>query len=287
MSDREEARFPLSVVILAKNESVNIDRCVRAVSWCDDVVVIDDGSVDGTAEIAIQAGAKVVQHRFESFAKQRNWAILNAGLRHPWSLHLDADEVMTPELRREISEALRIVSPETVGFRTCRKTILNDRWLRFSDGFPVWIMRVVRNGCAEFADSGHGEVAVPEVQGTMGTLTQPFLHYPFSKGLTDWIDRHNRYSTREAKLEFEGDRDCRWQALFSRDRAVRRRAQRHVSRRVPCRFLLRLLYQYVWKGGFLDGSAGWQFSWLMATYESWIVAKRKELERQSREPSGR
>lgn len=273
---------PLSVVILAKNEERNIARCVQAVAEFADVVVVDDGSTDRTVELARQHGARVVEHRFESFAAQRNWAMQFAGLRYQWVLHLDADEVVTPDL---VGELRRIVSEpmaHTVAYRMCRQTMLLDKWLKYSDGFPVWIMRLVCNGYAEFQDCGHGEVAVPEVDGRMGTIRQPFLHYAFSKGLTDWIDRHNRYSTREAELELQQFSGLKWKNFFSRDKAIRRRTLRSFSRRLPFRPLFRFLYQYILKRGFLDGRAGFTFSRMMAMYEGWIVMKRNEMRRARR-----
>jgi glycosyltransferase involved in cell wall biosynthesis len=274
-------KAPLSVVILARNEAINIEACVRAVNWCEDVVVIDDASTDGTDRLAIAAGARVVQHPFRSFADQRNWAMEQADLRHEWVLHLDADEVVTESLQRLIEETLSATAADTVAFRMCRKTIFQGTWLKFSDGFPVWIMRLVRRGKACFVDCGHGELAVPPVEGTMGTITEPFLHFSFSKGLEDWIARHNRYTTREALLEHQSLQQVKWGELLSSDRAIRRTALRTLSRRLPLRPLLRFLYQYVLKRGFLDGSAGFTFCRLMATYEGWIVLKRKELERLS------
>lgn len=271
-------KIPLSVVILARNEAKNIDRCVRSLRGCDEVVVVDDGSTDGTAEVAVRAGARVVQHSFEGFASQRNWAMDCAGLKHEWVLHLDADEVMTVELESELRRTLESTDEETAAFRMCRKTIFQGRWLRYSDGFPVWIMRLVRRGRAAFVDQGHGEVPLPPVHGHMGVIRSPFLHYAFSKGIADWISRHNRYSTREAGLEFsETAPSTHFRDIFGHP-GMRRQFLRKVSRRLPCRAVLRFFYQYVCKLGFLDGRPGFTFCVLMATYEYWIVLKRNELE---------
>ena len=269
--------IPVSVVILAKNESQNMRRCIEGVDWCDDIVVVDDGSTDATGDIAKSCGARVVSHKFESFATQRNWAMEHASLAHDWVLHLDADEVGTDAMRREIQDAVAAASDETTAFRMCRKTMLMGKWLKYSDGFPVWIMRLVRKGVVEFENSGHGEVAVPTVSGELGTIREPFHHYAFSKGLANWIERHNRYSTCEAHLEAKEDHNVNWLQLLSVEKAVRRREQRKLSRSLPFRPSLRFLYQYVFKLGFLDGRAGWMFSSMMATYESWIVVKKNEF----------
>jgi len=268
----------LSVVVICKNEAVNIRRCLASVSWSDDVLVVDDFSTDGTGEIAASLGARVVTHAFTSFAEQRNWALDQGGLRHEWVLMLDADEEGTAEFFRDLTDRLAAADDATAAFAVCRKTKLDGRWLKYSDGFPVWIMRVVRRGRARFVDSGHGEVPVPPVEGQVQRIREPIVHYPFSKGLADWLDRHNRYSSREAALELEARVPIVWSALFGPDGAVRRRTLRNLARRMPCRPLLRFAWQYFWKWGFLDGRAGLTFSRLMAMYEAMIVIKRRELE---------
>ncbi len=274
------ASLPLSIVILAKNEENNIARCVDALQWCNDVIVVDDQSTDKTAEIATACGARVVQHKFESFAKQRNWTMREGIAKHAWVLHLDADEVVTPGFRDELIRKVPNADNQVVAFTLCRKTMMDNRWLRFSDGFPVWIMRIVRNGVIEFQDSGHGEVAVPNVSGTIDRIREPILHYPFSKGLEDWINRHNRYSTREALLE-SSRQAVSVSSVFSIDRAKRRLAIRNIARRTGLRGVLRFFYQYVLTLGFLDGRPGLKFCALMATYEWWISEKRRELDNTS------
>jgi glycosyltransferase involved in cell wall biosynthesis len=267
-----------SVVVITKNEAQNIRRCLASVQRVSDVVVVDDFSEDETPQIARSLGARVISHRFENFAAQRNWALENADLKCPWALMLDADETLTKKADDEIAEAVAAASDEVAGFLLCRKTIFLNRWLKYSDGFPVWIMRLVRRGRAKFVDSGHGEVAVPPVDGILGRIKEPFIHYPFSRGLTHWLARHNDYSSREAGLEASAQLPWTWREIFVGAAPERRKALRNLARRVPLRPLLRFLYQYVWKWGFLDGRAGLDFSLLMAAYEWIIVLKRCELE---------
>lgn len=267
----------VSIVVIAKNEQENIGRCLDSMQSCSDVVVIDDFSEDRTVELAESKGTRVLQHKFESFAKQRNWALEQAGLQRDWVLFLDADEELTSEFNSSLSATICSAPNEVAALSICRKTMLLGKWLRYSDGFPVWIMRVVRRGRANFVDSGHGEVPVPEVDGMMGMVPEPLIHYPFSKGLGDWFERHNRYSTREAELESKEFPSFRFRDTVSANGARRRRALRNLGRRLPCRPLIRFAYQYIWRWGFLDGAAGLTFSTLMAIYEAMIVAKRREL----------
>lgn len=266
----------LAVVVLSKNEQSNIQRCLNSVRWADEIVVIDDHSEDRTAELAEQSGARVVSHAFESFASQRNWAIDHAGIKSPWVLMLDADELATSEFADEVRRKIATASTETVAFKTCRKTMLDGTWLKHSDGFPVWIMRLVRRERAYFQDSGHGEVPVPEVDGMIGTIKSPFIHESFSRGMDDWWARHTRYAKKEALRERFQESDASLLSLLSLDRSKRRKALRHLSRKLPGRGSLRFIYQYILKRGFMDGPAGYRFCKMMACYESMIVIRKLE-----------
>lgn len=274
-------RFPLSVVILARNEARNIPRCLDSLTWCDEVVVVDDGSTDQTAQLAREHGARVVQHPFESFARQRNWALDHAELKHDWVLMLDADECSSPEFQRSLKDGISRAGEDVAAFRTCRQTMLAGTWVRYADEFPCWIMRLVRRGRARFEDCGHGEVALPPVSGRMETVPVPFVHYPFSHGLSDWLVRHVRYAEREAALELAQRRPLRLAELCSRDYGVRRAALRSLSRRLPFRPALRFFYQAVLRGGVMEGRPGLMFSLLKAIYEGMIVVKRWELSQEN------
>lgn len=191
---------------------------------------------------------------------------------------LDADEVTTPELREEIERVLPTAPDDLVDFRMYRKTMFMGRWLKRADGFPAWIMRLVRVGPPHFEDSGHGEVPVPLDANRLGTLHEPFLHFAFSRGLDDWVTRQIRYAGREAARELETD-DSRPESLVSRDRAERRRALRDLGRRLPGRPVLRFAYHYFVKLGLLEGRAALAFSSLMAAYKGLIVLKKWERKR--------
>lgn len=274
----------LSVVVLAKNEAINMERCLASLHWCDDILVVDDYSTDETASIAVSFGARVLTHKFESFAAQRNWALEQGELRHPWVLMLDADEVVTDELVDEFRTAIVASNNDVAGFMLCRKTMFLGKWIRHSDGFPVWIARVLHRERAKFINRGHGEKAVADECFRFEKIHTPFLHFPFSKGVSDWVDRHNRYSTLEAALEADPHRaiEFRWAKLFGRDGFRRRQALLALSRKLPCRPLLRFCYQYFWKLGILDGRAGLAFCFLMSYFEGLIVLKRREHELKQR-----
>ena len=156
--------------------------------------------------------------------------------------------------------------------------MFRGRWLRYSGMYPTYQVRLGKKESLRFAQVGHGQrESLPAER--IGTLKEPYLHYGFSKGLADWIERHNRYSSDEAK-ENLNQAAVTPSRLFSPDRTERRRALKALSVRLPFRPLLRFLYMYMLRLGFLDGRTGWTYCRLMAMYENWIVLKERELRRQ-------
>lgn len=275
-----EASAGVSVILIVKNEEANLPRCLASVAFSDDILVVDDQSEDDTVQTAEAAGARVLAHTMESFAAQRNWAMANACPRHDWVLHLDADEVVPGDLAEEIADRTREADEDTAGFYMARKTMLGERWLRFSATYPAYVPRLVRRGRVSYAADGHGE-KLAEVEGRFEYLDHPCLHFNFSKGWADWLDRHNRYSTAEAAKLVDEGRAVDWRGLVSGDAARRRRAMRTLSYRLPFRPWLRFFYVFVLCRGFLDGRYGLTSSALQAVYEYMICLKVREL-RQTR-----
>lgn len=269
---------PLSIVLLTLNEEENLPRCLAAISWCDDIVVVDSFSQDRTVEIAQEHGARVLQRKFDNFAGQRNFALETVEFKHPWVFHLDADEVFTPELRQEVAKVLR--DDRYLAFRVPSKTIFQGRWLRYSGMYPTYQVRLTRCPDFRFRQVGHGQKEdLDPVQ--IGLLVSPYLHYSFSKGMSEWFEKHNRYSTQEAaeSLHQVGASSIVWGDLFSRDPVRRRGTLREISYRLPCRPLFRFVYMYLLRRGFLDGRAGFRYCCLLAVYEFMIEIKVVELRR--------
>ncbi len=124
----------ISVLILTLNEEMNLAACLESVRWCDDVVVLDSLSRDGTVAIAEQYGARVVRRPFDNYARQRNFALSDISYRNPWLLMLDADERVPVELQREMLSATAAADPTLAMFRMRRKDHLFGRWIRGSSG---------------------------------------------------------------------------------------------------------------------------------------------------------
>lgn len=269
-------RIPISVVVLSHNEAGNLPRCLRALRECAEVVVVDDGSTDDSQHIALECGARVVEHPFLSFADQRNWAMESAGLQQEWVLHLDADEVIPTEALNEIQQRIQTMSPESVGWMA-RKVMLGKQWLRFSADYPVRVPRLLHMLGPRYIMRGHGDVLDRESVESVH-LKEPMLHYNFSKGWADWRARHQRYAAAEADRIHAGLSSFSFPALFSTHRPARRGALRALSYRLPGRPLLRFLYAYLFRLGFLDGRAGLRFCLAMSSYERMIDSALQKKE---------
>lgn len=271
--------MPISILILTLNEETNIGACLDSLAGFDDIVVFDSLSKDRTREIALAKGARVVERPFDNWAAHQNWAMDNIAFRNPWVFYLDADERMTPALRSEIEAIAADTSRAEVAYYCGRKNFFLGKWIRHAMP-PGMIMRFFRPGRIRFERLVN---PVPVIDGPHGYLRNYFEHYNFSKGLTEWLDKHNKYSLFEA---IEGmklrEKPVGFGAIVSGDAFARRRALKELSFRLPLRPLVKFLWMYVLKRGFLDGRAGYTYCKLQAMYEYMIVIKMRELARRER-----
>jgi len=263
----------ISVLILTLNEEVNLPACLASVSWCDDIVVFDSYSSDRTVEIAEAAGARVVQRAFYNYGAQRN-AALEVSYKHPWLLMVDADERVTPELKCEIQVQLGQLDSAVSLYRMRRKDMFMGRWIRHSSGYPTWFGRLMRVGYVHVDRDINEEY---HTDGTVGLLQEHLHHYPFNKGFSCWLEKHNRYSSMEAGLfEDGGNAYSSIGDLFNTDPVVRRKAIKSFVYQLPGRSFLIFLALYFIRGGFLEGRPGFIYCVLKAFYEFMINCKVAE-----------
>jgi glycosyltransferase involved in cell wall biosynthesis len=269
-----------SIYILTYNEEIDIAACIESALLSDDIVVVDSFSSDRTLEIATRYPVRIVQHAFASHGKQRTWMLTEVPPKYPWIYLLEADERMTPALFQECLEAIQ--SEKHVGYYVAEQVIFMGRWIRHSTQYPRYQLRLLKHGKVWFTDYGHAEREVCD--GSAGFLQATYPHYTCSKGMTRWIDKHNRYSTDEAieTIKQLAQGQVNWTALlFGKSEVDRRRALKDLSLRMPLRPLVRFLYMYLLLRGFLDGQAGLTWCLLQAFYEYLILVKVGELKREN------
>jgi glycosyltransferase involved in cell wall biosynthesis len=271
-----DGTVPATAIVLTCNEAANIGRCLQAMRAIDDVVIVDSLSTDDTLRIArrVRPDVRVLSNPFRDFGDQRNWALDHAGSRHDWVLFVDADEYCTPELLDEIAGFVGSPSGH-VGAYIAGRTEFLGRWIRHCTIYPSYQLRLLRRGEVRFRKEGHGQKEV--TGGRLAYLREGWLHNAFSKGLHQWIERHNRYSTDETGLirRLRGEAIV-WSDLWGRDPVRRRRCLKRLGARVPLRPWVRFLYVYLWRRGFLDGRAGLIFCLLRLAHDIHIMAKLAE-----------
>ena len=264
----------LSVLILTYDESVNLPDCLSSVAFSDDVVVLDSGSKDGTIQLAESAGATVLQRPFDNYAAQRNFGLAH-DFKHEWVLMLDADERIPEDFIEEIRFVTEQVDNPVTLYRMRRQDMFMGRWLKRSSGYPTWFGRLFRKGAVRVEREINEEYYT---DGEIGLLDGHLIHYPFNKGISYWLERHNRYSSMEAvKLSEERAEQIVWQDFLSKDPMLKRKAFKAFAYRMPFRPLLTFCFLYFVKLGFLDGKAGFHFSLMRSVYEYMISLKMREL----------
>jgi glycosyltransferase involved in cell wall biosynthesis len=268
----------ISVLVLTKNEQHDLPGCLNSVAWSDDVVVYDSLSTDRTQEIARVAGARVIERPFDNWASHQNWGLRSITFRNPWVFYIDADERLTAEAASELQAIASNPDPHAVAYRIRRRDYFQGRQLKHVQASP-WYVRFFR---PEFVHYERLVNPITVVDGPIGDLQHPLDHYPFSKGLSHWISRHNSYSSFEAQqiLQNRASQEpfSLRAALLERDFNRRRFHQKELFYRLPARPLIKFFLLYVLKRGFLDGRPGFTYALLQSIYEAMIVLKVQELE---------
>ena len=259
-----------SILILTKNEEINMRDCMESVSWCDDVVVLDSLSDDDTCEMAEDMGARVFERPFDDFGAQRNYALDEIEFKHPWVFHLDADERFNEELRAECE---RVIEQDAhSAYFVPNKIMFMGKWIKHCTQYPYPQVRLLKIGEVRFMKAGHGQKEDTAERG-VGHIDIPYDHYNFSKGIGDWLEKHEEYAQKEASAATSLARSP-LKECFSGDGMARKRAMKSWFVRMPCRPLIKFVHLYFLKLGFLDGYPGLVYCRLQMKYEIMIATKR-------------
>ncbi|WP_316786295.1 glycosyltransferase family 2 protein [Pedobacter frigiditerrae] len=264
----------ISVIILTKNEEKDLPSCLASITWCDDIHILDSGSEDRTIEIAKSFKTSISVNSFKSFGDQRNFALDHLDIRYEWILFLDADEVVTAKFHAAMIRNIQASNSEVAGFYCCWKMMLDGKWLKHCDNFPKWQFRLLKKGRAHFTDFGHGQKE-GEVNGVIKYIKEPYLHFGFSKGWSQWIERHNKYSSQEAIARLESRPP--FASVFSKNTSVRNPALKSWLSHLPGWPLLRFTQAYILSFGFMEGKPGFIYCVNMAYYEFLIQIKMREI----------
>lgn len=265
---REGSKVAVSCVVLTLNEEANIPIVLPSLAPADQVVVVDSGSTDQTVPMSRALGAEVLENPWPGYAQQRNWALQHPGIRHDWVLFVDADERMTTESWAEIETFLA----KPADRRACdflRSVRLFGRELKHGGFNSARVARLLHRQHCRFLERPVHEHAV--VDGPIQHMAVPIIHED-RKPFAAWLDRHNRYSSLEAKARLRPPA-----ASPTGSAKVKHRLRTHLWPRLPARPLLFFLYIYVVRLGFLDGKAGMRIASFYAFQELSVQVKMEEL----------
>jgi glycosyltransferase involved in cell wall biosynthesis len=243
-----------SVVVITRDEELNLDRCLRSVAWADEILVVDSGSTDRTLEIAARHEARILCRDWPGYMAQKNFAVEQA--HNDWVLSLDADEWLTDEVAEEIRRTL--AAPRADAYALRRITAFSGAFLRRTWS-PDWQSRLFRKGRASFA-GGQVHESLRLADGAVSArLRQPMLHLGY-RSIRDYVERMNRYTDLAADTLRQKQRGVPWARLvFS-----------------PPATFVKL---YLIKGGFLDGLRGLVVAAGSAFYVLLKYAKLWEMRR--------
>ena len=253
-----------SVIILAFNSVDTLGATLaQAQEISDDIHIVDSFSTDETVALSQLHGAQVVQHAFENYGAQRNWAIEHVESRYPWQLHLDADERLTPELIASIRSLPE--SPAHSGFFIARLVQFLGRQLRHGGMSPTWHLRLFRRGagrCEERKYDQHFYLT----EGTSGQLLGCMID-DIRMPLSEWTARHNRWSDAEVQEQTAAREGVRIRPRFWGNPVERKRFLRGLYNDAPLfvRPFALFFYRYFLRLGFLDGREGFIF-WTLQTF---------------------
>ncbi|MBI5923094.1 MAG: glycosyltransferase family 2 protein [Betaproteobacteria bacterium] len=223
-------RLPLSAVIITRNAASSLPDCLKALAFCDEILVVDSGSTDQTVALAVEHGAKIVHQDWLGFGAQKQFAATQAA--HDWVLCVDADERVSETLKESILRAL--AQPHCLAYRFPRRNRFLGRYLHHGEGYPDWSLRLFDRRHARWSTDTVHEKVLTQTQ--IGSLNGDLLH-DSAESLSTYLDKQNRYTTLAAQ-----------QAHAAGERS-------HVGHLVLSP-LLRFLKLYFLRLGFLDGVPG-------------------------------
>jgi len=277
----------LTVIILAYNEELHIERCIGSVrDIAADIFVVDCFSTDRTREIARGLGAQVFENSWINYATQFNWALDNLPITTKWVFRLDADEIATNELKRELQERLCGLSDDISGICVKRRMVFMDKWIRYGDMYPIYMLRLFRNSIGRCEMRWMDEHIIIEKGRSVNFEHDIVDHNLYN--LSWWIAKHNGYSTREAVdllniiyslIDYDEVMPDLWGTQAQKKRWLK---IRYAKLPFFVRPFLYFVYRYVFKRGFLDGKEGLMYHFLQGFWYRFLVdAKLCEILKKS------
>lgn len=259
----------VTVIILTKNEEINLPDCLDSIKdFAKRIVVVDSGSSDRTIDIAKKAGADIYIHTFENYARQFNWGLDNSNITTRWVLRLDADERLTKDLCSELEELMKQHDSDDIN------GITMEAWLFFMGkkikhgGHQKRKLMLFKNGIGRIEDRKMDEHTILLSGSSIATKNR-FIHYDF-KDMTHWTNKMNWYATREMQdyFDYKNGKSAKIDNKDDKEISSIRGKKFGIYYKFPLfvRAWLVFIYYYIFAFGFLDGKEGFVYHWM---YHRW------------------
>ena len=275
---KSRAKARVSVIVPVKNEAENLRRCLPALAWADEVFVVDSGSSDDTIAVAESFGATVVPFAFNgTYPKKKNWSLDSIPFANEWVMIVDADEVVPTALAEEVRR--RTEADEADGFYLNMKYYFLGRRIKHCGYAEAWNLRLFKHALGRYekmpvtpgSNTGDNEAHEHvELRGRVARLNHELDHHAYPT-ISTWVEKHDRYSTWEAAMYERFLRETPPKGIGAGKRL--KRQLKKIYLRLPMRPVVRFLYSYVVRLGFLDGMPGLAFCTLLAFYDFLCWAK--------------
>lgn len=261
----------VTFIILTKDEEINLPNCLKSIQgFSKRTVIVDSGSEDKTCAIAEKMGAEVYVHPFENYARQFNWALDNVGINTKWTFRLDADERLTPELCKELSQIMADHDNDNVNGVTMEAWLyFMNRKIRHGNRHNKRKLMLFKTGIGRIEDRKMDEHTILST-GSAISCKERFIHYDF-KDMTHWINKMNWYATREMQDYFDYKNGANTSLHNDIVISATRKKKFGLYYKFPIFFRswLVFVYYYFFHLGFLDGKEGFVYHYM---YHRWYRA---------------
>lgn len=263
----------LTAIILTYNEEKNIGECIKSLGrLAQRIVVIDSGSTDATVDIAKKLGAEVLFHKWENHSKQYIWGERAAQIKTKWTFRIDADERLTKKSLDEIEDLCNDnLNTDVNGLIVRFKVTFMGKDLKHGGIYPFKKLLIYKTGIGYMEERNMDEHIVL-LHGKSVELKNDSLHKDY-KNLSAWIDKHNKYSSKEVIDYFNQNKVNKYSKNLNRTAKIKRFIKFNLYYKLPMgmRAHLYYIYRYYFKLGFLDGKEGKIFAFLQAYWYRYLV----------------
>jgi glycosyltransferase involved in cell wall biosynthesis len=249
-----DSKTKVTALVLSYNEERHIEDCLKSLSWCEEIFVVDSGSTDHTLDIAKRYTGKVVGNPFEGFAKQRKWAVTKLPVANQWIIFVDCDERITPELAAEIKTKME-KNPEADGYYIHFKQYFFGRLLKHGET-SFYNMRLVKKDKIFMEDNDIHENI--QVNGKTEFLKNSIIHIS-RETIGEAIEKVNSYSTMEAYRMYRTGQEI--YTTTRKSYSLKNQILKHLFKYLPAKPLAKFAHDYFFKLGLLDGYEG--FAWAL------------------------